>query len=151
MLTKKKKLFAQAREGGLTPTESAKEAGCSQKYAKQSGYRYEHDDEVKRYRDKISGRIPNVPDPEPVVDGDPVKVEHSAKDIKPMHDIDNESYATTILRAQLHSDDERIAQGAAKALLDYEVKKKAAAGVKGNRDQNAKQAAEVSRFKPRAV
>lgn len=53
MLTKKKMLFAEAREMGKTPTQAAIYAGCPEKSADRAGWRYEKDKEILEERERI--------------------------------------------------------------------------------------------------
>lgn len=149
MLTRKKRLYAEARESGKRIKDSAISAGCPEKTANQAGSRYERDQDVMRYRERLKSGHFNAKGETPEQPNTPDRPAPS--DIPTITaDTTNEDAAIVILRMQLDSDDERIAQGAAKALLDYEVKKKGPIGKKGEQQKKAEDAAK-GKFKPRVV
>lgn len=156
MLTKKKRLYAEARESGKNQKDSAIFAGCPENSAKGSGSRYEKDPDVKKYREKLkSVSAKNIDSHISSESGigqaeTPAGHELPAIGIAVDPKMENEGAAILILRSQLHSDDERIAQGAAKALLDYEIKKGAVIGKKQQKVNAAKDAL-TGRFRPRVV
>lgn len=138
MLTKKKRLYAESRQSGLNMKDSAVKAGYSERSGKTMGSRLERDPDVIKYREKLkSGHFAEKGgDPDPVT---PPPKKPDASTTIPMT-ISNTDAAITILRAQLHSDDERIAQGAAWKLLDYDLKKDAGKGKKKQREDAAREA-----------
>lgn len=136
MLTKKKRLYAEGREAGKNQKDSALYAGCPENSAKGSGSRYEKDPDVIKYREKLRSGHFNAKGETPEQPNTPDRPAPSDIPTIPA-DTTNEDAAIVILRMQLHSEDERIAQGAAKALLDYEVKKKGPIGKKGEQQKKA--------------
>lgn len=133
MLTRMKRLYADHRERGLSPTDAAVEAGYKPKYAKQRGYKLDRDPDVKRYRANL--RAPGTPDA-PTEQGPP-EIPASLSDT---------DAARLVLRAQLSSRDERTAQNAAKIILDAEHKAKAPATGKKAQKGEAAKAAGAGRF-----
>lgn len=133
MLTQMKRLYADHRERGLGPTDAAVEAGYKPKHAKQRGYKLDRDPDVKRYRAKLND--PATPDAP--TEPEPPAIPTSASDT---------DAARIVLRAQLSSRDERLAQNAAKIILDAEHKAKAPAGGKKAQKGEAAKAAGAGRF-----
>ena len=160
MLTKKKKLYAKAREEGKNQKDSAIYAGTPEGSAKVVGSRYERDPDVIHYRDRLrkgdvvfdqkpesTKNLEKIESPETIIESiaNPCAAENPKKPI--LSDVEA---ARAVLRLQLHSDDERIAQGAAKVILDIDAKLKKPSGKKEEKEDAAK-AAMKGRFKPRVV
>src|SRR5690606_10062659 len=114
MLTRKKRLYADHREKGLGPRDAAVEAGYSQKYAKQCGYKLDRDPDVIRYREKLAARAG-----QPAGAAEPAGMDAVARVTEFIErtlgepGLSDAEAARRVLRAQLHSDDERVAQNAA--------------------------------------
>lgn len=124
MLTTKKRLYAEARELGMSQKDSAIEAGYKAQFATTSSVRLERDEEIINYRKNLRAKVDaDLAEPETI----------------PMS-VPDEEAARMILRGQLHSDDEKIAQGAAKILLDAVAKARKPSSKKEAKKSAAKQA-----------
>lgn len=130
MLTKKKKLYAEARKSGKNITESAISAGYSEATARQSGSRLERDADVIRY---LAGEaeVRNVkPIPEPP---DDIHIPSHKETDDPLD----------FMRSVMNDDreDMRIRLDASKALAAFTVAKPGEKGKKTERQERAEKVA----------
>lgn len=130
MLTKKKRLYSEARENGQAIGEAAIYAGYSEKSCSQAGSRLEKDPDVITFRARI--RAKGMPD-----------------EVPPSHDIecgdDPKEFLAKIMKSQ--GEDMRMRVDCAKTLMPYVYGKVADQGKKDDKKKKADEAAK--KFSPR--
>ncbi|ECG1137026.1 terminase small subunit [Salmonella enterica subsp. enterica] len=136
MLTNKKKKFASALKKGLSPTESAINAGYSEKTARVKGCQLAKDPDVKRYLEGVTNLVtseaqkvtPKVTNPNPPVAGLEITPEGIPDPIKAM---------ALILEKNIEADP-KLALDAAFKLAQFTVRKPDQMGKKEFRNEKAK-------------
>ena len=148
-LTKKKRTYAEARERGACITDAAKLADCPEKTARQAGSRMEKDGDVIRYRERIRSNK-STPDIELVENNTDVGAEENKSEQIASGRTDD---PIEFLTRQMNdvSEDPKLRQDAAKALLPYKHPRLGERGKKEDKQDKAKQTASKSKFKPRLV
>ena len=163
-----KRLYAEAREKGKTKKQSAIYAGYSEKVASPSATRLEKDPDVIAYRERLSGGTfenkgkpkepekveepkPNEPDEklEKAAERIAAQCQNQENDNRVAWFSDPAKFLENVMNN--HVEDPRLRVDAAKTLMPYRHAKKSEVGKKQSREEEAKEKAKVSKFKPRVV
>lgn len=152
MITKRKRLYAQARQAGKNQTDSAIFAGCPAKTAAQAASRYEKDPDVIALRSRAAmGETLEEPTPEPkqtTPKSTPPPAQKEVYQKPPAPPVNGDEDPLVFMRQMMcdPEEDPRLRLDAAKALAAYVHPKQGEKGKMELKKESAEKA--HSKFKP---